>query len=49
VPPIWTATIKVKKNSIPFEYKYIITDDNGHDVRLMPSLRSAQRTLRAVD
>lgn len=33
VPPIWTATVKVKKNAIPFEYKYIITDDNGHDVR----------------
>jgi 4-alpha-glucanotransferase len=31
VPPIWTATVKVKKNAIPFEYKYIITDDNGHD------------------
>lgn len=32
VPPIWTASIKVKKSAIPFEYKYIITDDNGHDV-----------------
>jgi 4-alpha-glucanotransferase len=31
VPPIWTATIKVKKNAIPFEYKYLLTDDNGHD------------------
>jgi len=32
VPPIWVANVKVKKNAIPFEYKYIITEGNSHDV-----------------
>lgn len=34
VSPIWTASIKVKKNAIPFEYKYIVSDSDKQNVRL---------------
>ncbi len=38
---IWTTNVKIRKNEIPFEYKYVITDDNAAEVHFLPSLLHA--------